>query len=280
MRHLGGFVSVAGGLQNGILAGRELDINTIMIHPTPPQRWNTKPFEKESIEKFNSERKNSEIEKVFFHGIYLVNLANPDKQKFHLSKVSLKNYLDLADAVNADSVVFHVGSFKDQEDHEEGYARIAKGINWIFEHSENNKPLALEVAAGAGKVVGSKFEDLARIYEKIENKDRLIFCLDTAHLYSSGYDLVNKLDEVVEEMDKVLGLENIHTVHFNDSKVDFDSKRDRHENLGEGRIGEKAMKAFLNHPKLKKMAFVLETPGMKDADTAKEEIGKLKGWAE
>ncbi|HEX9804707.1 MAG TPA: TIM barrel protein, partial [Candidatus Dojkabacteria bacterium] len=159
MRHLGGFVSVAGGLQNGILAGRELDINTIMIHPTPPQRWNTKPFEKESIEKFNSERKNSEIEKVFFHGIYLVNLANPDKQKFHLSKVSLKNYLDLADAVNADSVVFHVGSFKDQEDHEEGYARIAKGINWIFEHSENNKPLALEVAAGAGKVVGSKFED-------------------------------------------------------------------------------------------------------------------------
>ena len=280
MRHLGGFVSVAGGLQNGILAGRELDINTIMIHPTPPQRWNTKPFEKESIEKFNSERKNSGIEKVFFHGIYLVNLANPDKQKFHLSKVSLKNYLDLADAVNADSVVFHVGSFKDQEDHEEGYARIAKGINWIFEHSENNKPLALEVAAGAGKVVGSKFEDLARIYEKIENKDRLIFCLDTAHLYSSGYDLVNKLDEVVEEMDKVLGLENIHTVHFNDSKVDFDSKRDRHENLGEGRIGEKAMKAFLNHPKLKKMAFVLETPGMKDADTAKEEIGKLKGWAE
>jgi deoxyribonuclease-4 len=213
------------------------------------------------------------------HGIYLINLANPDNQKFHLSKMSIVHYLDLAEKINAPGVVFHTGSFKDTEP-EEGFSRIAKGIDWICDEAESSKPLFLECAAGAGGyVVGSKLEHLARIRDEVKNPERVKFCLDTQHLWASGYNLKGKLDEVVEEIDKVLGLDDVKCVHFNDSKVPFDSKKDRHENLGDGEIGQDAMTKILNHPKLKKLDFVMETPALKSMDTAQGEVDKLKSWA-
>lgn len=278
MRYLGGFVSVAGGLVKAIEHGKELGVNTIMIHPSPPQRWCTKPFAQEQIDAFNKARPGSGIEKLFFHGIYLINLAKTDKQQFHLSKLSLVHYLNLANDVKADGVVFHVGSFKDTTE-EEGYARINKGLDWIFSESENDRILLLECAAGAGAIVGDKLEELAKIYESSKHKDRIGFCLDTQHMFASGYDLINDADGVIDQVDKYLGLENVHAVHFNDSKTDFDSKRDRHENLGEGKIGKEAMSKILNNKKLAHVSFILETPGMKDLDTAKIEIEKLRAWA-
>src|SRR5690349_18207645 len=106
-RPLGAFVSVAGGLKNGIVNGEALGINTIMTHPTPPQRWCTKPFDPKQIEEFNEARSKSKIENVFFHGIYLTNLANPIKQKYHLAKLSLVYYLDLCEKINGNGVIFH-----------------------------------------------------------------------------------------------------------------------------------------------------------------------------
>ena len=279
MRNLGCFVSVAGGLENGIKNGESLGINTIMIHPTPPQRWNSKEFEEDKMKAIKVALDSSEIvNTVHMHGIYLINLANPDKQKFHLSKISIKHYLELAEYIDSPGVVFHTGSFKDIEP-EEGFKRVAYGIDWIIENSESSKPLFLEVAAGAGKVIGSSFEDLARIKEMVKQGDRVQFCLDTQHMWASGYDIKNDLDGVVDQIQKVLGLENIRCVHFNDSKTDFNSKKDRHENLGDGVIGEDAMKSFLNHPKLKKIDFVMETPNVKSFETAAIEVEKLLSWA-
>jgi len=288
-RNLGCFVSSAGGLYKGIENGEAIGVNTIMIYPAPPQRWNSQPFKQEDIDKFNERRKENlasdkKINKVFFHGIYLVNLASPDKQKFHLAKLSLVNHLDLCNKINADGVIFHTGSFKDYDEKSDaGYERIVYGINWIFDHVEvKDQKLYLECAAGAGgKVVGDKFEELARIYEKLSDdiKKKLGFCLDTQHMYASGYDIVNNLDEVVKDADKLLGLEKIPVIHFNDSKTDLGSNTDRHENLGDGKIGEKAMTAFLNHPKLKGKDFILETPGLKDIESSKAEVAKLLKWA-
>ncbi len=277
MRHLGAFVSVAGGMAKGIENGTRLGVNTIMIHASPPQRWCTKPFKPEDIAAFNAAKSTSAIEQVFIHGIYLVNLANPLKQQFHLSKMGLVEYLKLAEQINSDGVVFHVGTFKNTTP-EEGYPRIAKGLKWIFEQAPGKSMLLLECAAGSGDVVGDRMEELANIYDLAENKDRIGFCLDTQHMFASGYDLVNKLDEVVEQIDSILGLEKVKAVHFNDSKVDFDSHRDRHENIGEGKIGGKAMQAFLNHPKLKHLSFIMETPGLKDPQTAETEVKKLLAW--
>lgn len=275
MRYLGSHVSSAGGLENALKNAQELEINTIQIHPSPPQRWNAQPFEEGKESKFLEAFPASKVKKVFFHGIYLINLANPDKQKFHLSKMSLVNYLDLSSRMNADGVIFHTGSFKDIEE-KEGYERVVYGIDWILEHAENDAKLLLEVAAGAGKVVGAQVEDLARIYEKVVDKKRVAFALDTQHMWASGYDWKNNLDGIIANVDKTLGLENIKAIHLNDSKTELASKRDRHENLGDGLIGLEAIKAIINHSKLVDIPFILETPNLKAMDTAKEEVQKLK----
>ncbi|MCA9382725.1 deoxyribonuclease IV, partial [Candidatus Dojkabacteria bacterium] len=206
-RFIGAHVSSAGGLENALINAAALDINTIQIHPSPPQRWNAKPFDDGKENKFMAHFPTSVVKKVFFHGIYLINLANPDKQKFHLSKLSLVNYLDLCSRMQAQGVIFHTGSFKDIEE-KERYERVIYGVNWVLEHAENTAPLLLEVAAGAGKVIGSQIEDLARIYEGVNDKKRIAFALDTQHMWASGYDWQNKLDEIVEQLDNVLGLEN------------------------------------------------------------------------
>jgi len=287
-RNLGAYVSCAGGLQNILIRGDFLNINTVMTHPAPPQKWNSQPFKPETVQMYLDKKvKGTLVEKVYFHGIYLVNLANPDNQKFHLSKISLVNHMDLLNDINGDGVIFHTGTFKDQLTDEAGYERINYGINWIFENLKQQptgKKFLLECAAGAGgKVVGDKFEELKIIFKALPKdiQSKVGFCLDTQHMFSSGYDIVNDLDGVVRQIEDILGLENVVAVHFNDSKTDFASNKDRHENLGvEGKIGEVAMKAFLNHPKLKHLDFMLETPSLDDKDGSKHQIELLKAWAE
>jgi deoxyribonuclease IV len=294
-RHLGAYVSSSGGLFNIIQRGVDLNINTVMTHPAPPQKWNSQPFKDEAVQKYLEAKANDNtIEKVYFHGIYLINLANPDKQKFHLSKVSVMYHLDLLRNINGDGVIFHTGSFKDQKDENEGYDRVIYGLNWIFENleempSSKNKnfwdspKLFLEIAAGSGNVVGDQFEELARIYAGIDKKHqhKLGFCLDTQHMFASGYDIVNSLNDVVEQADSILNLDKVAVIHFNDSKTDLASHKDRHEDLGsaDAKIGQVAMSGFLNHPKLKNKDFILETPSLDTPEGALQQVETLKAWA-
>ena len=254
-RKLGCFVSVAGGLETCIERGGQLGLDTIMIHPSPPQRWCAKPFKQEAIDAFNDKKKTSTIKSVFMHGIYLSNLAHPDKQKWHLGKLSLAHYMQLAEAIGSDGVMFHTGSLKDTTE-EVGFPQVAKSLDWILEKAPGESIIMMEVAAGAGNVIGDRFEELAKIYEMVENKDRVFFCLDSQHMWASGYDIANELDSVVDELDRILGIENVRCVHLNDSKTELGSNRDRHENLGEGLIGEEGIKGFLNHPKTKTSAIL------------------------
>lgn len=279
MRDLGCFVSCAGGLYKAIENGEALGVNTIMLHPSPPQRWITKPFEPDAVDKFNAAKAAAQtVKKVFFHGIYLTNLANPEKQKFHLAKMSLVMYLDLCERINGDGVVFHIGSFKDT-DEETGYKQIVEGVNWILEQAPGQSKLMFEIAAGAGNVVGDRFEELRQIYDQVEQKERIQFCLDTQHMFASGYDIVNNLEAVVTEMDTILNISKIGAVHFNDSKTECNSHKDRHENLGDGLIGQQAMSSFLNHPQLQHLPFIMETPALKDVDNSRGEVEKLLAWA-
>lgn len=283
-RHLGAFVSGSGGLFNILQRGRDLGVNTVMTHPAPPQRWNSTPFKDEVIDKYNSLRgEYSDIERVFFHGIYLINLANPDSQKFHLSKLSVMHHLDLLNRIDGDGVIFHTGSFKDTTE-DVGFDRVIYGLNWIFENIPSEikgKKLLLECAAGSGSIVGDRMEELQRIYSgvKDEYKQYLGFCLDTQHMFASGYDLINNLEEVVSDIQKYLGLENVRAIHFNDSKTEFASHKDRHANLGEGLIGLDAMKNILNHPKLSEIPFILETPALDELEGALNQVKILKELA-
>ena len=146
-RFLGAHVSSSGRFANAIRNGETLGVNTIQIHASPPQRWNSKPYPAGYEKEFLELRKDSSIKRVFFHAIYLINLAAPAAQHFHLSKISLVHYLDLMERIKGDGVIFHVGSMKDQENEKEGYKRAAEGINWILEQAPGESRLLLEVAA-------------------------------------------------------------------------------------------------------------------------------------
>ena len=275
-RFFGAHVSVAGGLEKSLEAAEALGVNTIQVHPSPPQKWNSKPFAAGVESKFNDLRAKSGVQKVFFHGIYLINLANPDDQKFHLSKVSLVNDLDLLARLNGDGLIFHLGSLKDQKDEKVGYRRVADGINWVMENSKNQARLILEVAAGSGAVIGDRLEELAEIYSMVECKERVGFGLDSQHLWASGYDLQNDLAGFVRNLEQTLTFDKIWSVHLNDSMTALGSRKDRHENIGHGLIGKEALESFINHPKLRDIPFILETPALKTPETAKVEVDAVR----
>jgi deoxyribonuclease-4 len=274
-RYFGAHVSCAGGLVNAAKAAIQLDINTIQIHPSPPQRWNSHPFAAGIEDDFNALCSGSCLEKVFFHAIYLINMATPDAQKFHLAKTSLLNYLDLSARINGAGVIFHVGSMKDQPDEAQGYDRVVSGLNWVLERAPKNSRLIMEVAAGSGSIIGDRVEELALIYSQIDRKELVGFGLDTQHMWASGYDLVGDLEGVVAEVEKELSLEKVWSIHLNDSKTDCASKKDRHENIGDGLIGGAALARVFNHPKLCAVPFILETPALESLDGARSEVDKL-----
>lgn len=275
-RYFGCHVPLSGGIASGITNGEALGVNTIQIHPSPPQRWNSKPFAPALENDYLAAKAASTVKKVFFHGIYLINLANPDPSKFHLSKLSLVHYLDLASRVDADGVIFHLGSNKDQPLEKEGFKQAAGGINWILQEAGNSAKLLLEVAAGSGKIIGDRLEELSEIYDEIEDKDRVGFALDTQHMWASGYDWVGHLEEVVDEVKGVLGLDKVWAIHLNDSMTELGSKKDRHQNLGQGQIGIDALRNIVRHPALQAIPMILETPSLKDLGTAAGEVQALR----
>lgn len=288
-RYLGAHVSVAGGLANGISAANILGINTIQIHPTPPQRWTSKAISEEAISEMAIAQQSSNVERIFAHAIYLINLAQPDKQKFHLGKLSLVHYLNFMEQLQqtlqpkspnfiAGGVVVHVGSAIHYATKTEALERAAYGINWILEQAPGNSMLLLESSAGAGQVIGEKLEDLMWLREQTEQKNRVGIALDTEHMFASGYNWV-QTEEVIHEIEQIIPIELVKVIHLNDSKVECGSKKDRHENLGEGFIGEEALKRIVTHQKLQAIPMVLETPRMKYLEEAKIDVAKLLRWA-
>lgn len=289
MRYLGAHVSVAGGLQNSITAATQLDINTIQIHPTPPQRYPTKPIDTAGIETMVKAQKQSPVKMVFAHAIYLINLAQPDKQKFHLSKMALVTYLNFMNDIStiakhyssdfyAGGVVVHTGSAVHYPNKQDALERALCGINWILENAPGNSMLLLEASAGSGQVIGEKLEDLDWLRDRTEQKERVGIALDTEHMFASGYDWTDT-ENVIKQVENVISLDIVKIIHLNDSKVPCGSKKDRHENLGEGLIGADALKRILNHPKLTHIPMVLETPRMKSIDEALIDVQKMKDWA-
>jgi deoxyribonuclease IV len=277
-RYFGCHVSASGGLQLALERAQSLHVNTMQIHPSAPQRWNLKPYQQGIENTFNTNIKNSDIEKIFFHGIYLLNLANPDEEKRKLARASLCNDLDLCNRINGDGVIFHVGSLKDEPDEITGLKRCAKEITTILAESLSPSRLILEVSAGSGRVIGSKMEQLAKIYELCKAPERLGFALDTQHMWASGYNFTDNLSQIVSDIDQQFGFSKVWAIHLNDSKSTCGSCIDRHENLGFGLIGEKTLKNFLFVKELNHIPLILETPRMKSVDEAILDITTLKNY--
>ncbi len=287
--YLGAHVSSAGGVENSIKQGDEYGVNSIQIMPTAPMRWATKSIPQESIEKFVEALKVSSVKKILLHGIYLTNLARSDKQLFHLGKMGLVVYLDFANRVDElikkndlDAeilgVCFHPGSQKELN-YEESLERVSYGMDWVLDEVGGTQWLLIETTAGTGSNLGRSFTELKNIRDGCKGKDRVGYVLDTQHTYAAGYDWVNNIDSVVQEVGDTLSFQRVKAIHINDSMADLGSNKDRHANLGKGKIGEDGMINVLHREEFKNIPFILETPGLKSSSTAREEISQLKRFA-
>jgi len=287
--YLGIHVSSSGGIQNSILNGEKYGVNSIQIMPTAPMRWATKQIPDEQINIFLDTLEKSNVKKILIHGIYLTNLARKDKQLFHLGKMGLVVYLDFAEKVakgieerKIDSeilgVCFHPGSQKELS-YEDSLERISFGMQWVLDEVKGNQKLLIETTAGTGGNLGRNFTELKLMKEGVKDAERVGFVMDTEHTYASGYDWVNNFDGVVEDMDRELGIGNVKAVHLNDSMVECGSNKDRHANLGEGKIGKDTISKMLHYKKFKDIPFILETPALKGDATIPDEVNMLKKLA-
>jgi deoxyribonuclease-4 len=279
-------VSSAGGIENTIKIATKYDVNSIQIMPTIPMRWITKPIDEKVVDTFVNELEMSSVEKVLVHGIYLTNLAREDKQLFHLGKMGLVEYLDFLERVEKKikekkikaemlGVCFHPGSKKELT-YEQSIERVSYGIQWVLDQVPGDGKLLIETTAGAGFTLGKTFEELKAMRDGVKEKERVGFVVDTEHTYASGYDWVNDLNGVINQMEEQLGLENIKAFHLNDSAVALGSNKDRHANLGEGKLGRECIERIVHDSRLRNIPFILETPHLKDEKGIAEEVKTLK----
>ncbi|HRT37120.1 MAG TPA: deoxyribonuclease IV [Caldisericia bacterium] len=261
MGQLGAHVSIAGGVKNAPLNGEKIGCEAIQIFTKNQRQWSAKPYEKDEIEEYFNNLNKVKIKKVVAHTSYLINLASPTEEIFEKSIDALIDDLERCNSLNIPFTIIHPGSHLG-EGVEKGIERIIIGIERVFEKVKRGA-IALETVAGQGSNIGFKFEQLKKIMEGVKEKDRIFVCFDTAHAFEAGYDIKtqNGFKKVLDEFDKIIGIEKLCAFHLNDSKTPLGSNVDRHENIGKGFLGLEPFKFLVNNEKFKNHPMILETPG-------------------
>lgn len=272
---IGAHVSIAGGITNAILRTTEIGANTIQIFLSAPQNWKSPNISQLQRAQFIDETKKNNINPVLIHAIYLINLASNNPALIDKSKKSLIDYLNTSATIQSAGVIFHIGSSRENT-FDETKNQVINNINEILSISDPKSTLIIETNAGSGNSIGATFEQIAEIIENINQKHRIGVCIDTAHIYESGYDIKTNPKKIIQDFNKIIGLKYLKAIHCNDSKTTLNSKIDRHENIGQGELGEQTFKTLLNLPELKEIPFILEVPGFKNTGPDKENIDLLK----
>ena len=252
------------------------EANAMMVYTGPPQNNRRTPVEKLKINEAHQLMEEAGIEKddVIVHAPYLINLANTLKEDtFTFSEELLASEYERTKALKARYMVLHPGSHL-KEGAEKGIASIIRGLNEVLKGREG-VIVCLETMAGKGSEVGSRFEEIAQIIEGCACKEKLGVCLDTCHIHDAGYDL-NDADAVLEEFDKVIGLDKLKVIHLNDSLNACGSHKDRHANLGYGQIGFENLLRIAYHPALQTMVKILETPYVNHQAPYGKEIASIR----
>jgi deoxyribonuclease IV len=273
---VGAHVSTSGGIHTAVDRVESFGAEAVQIFTQSPRTWRSTNHDPANFERFKERREEVGLNGVFCHALYLVNLGSPNDEIYSKSVASLQNTVDVACAIDADGVVFHVGSHQGAG-FEVGLARAAPAIADVLERCSDTTWLLMENAAGAGGTIGRSLEELATLYEQLDRHPHLGICLDSCHLYVSGYDVTDRdeLDRLLDELDETIGLERLRAVHVNDSKAPLDSNRDRHDNIGEGVMGER-LGVFVGHPRLQGLPALLEVPGKDGKGPDADEVRKLR----
>ena len=246
--------------------------NTFQFFTRNPRGGQAKPFDAEDVRVFEAYRKENGIVSVLAHAPYTMNACAKDEGLREFAKNTMADDIFRLNHIEGALYNFHPGSHV-QQGAEVGIELIAQMLNCVLSPQQQTTVL-LETMAGKGSEVGRSFEEIKAIIDKVTLKDKLGVCLDTCHVYDAGYDIVNDLDGVLEEFDKIIGLDRLKAIHLNDSKNPFSSHKDRHEKIGEGSLGTEAITRIINHPLLKEIPFFLETPN--EIDGYEKEIALLK----
>ena len=269
---IGAHVSPAGGLANAVARGVERDCRAIQIFNQSPRMWRPTVFGEEDVEAFREALADSQIDAVLIHAVYLLNCASDDPDIREKSLVSLTHSLRVGHDIGACGVVLHPGSAK-TGDPAAAMARAGETIREALAESEGC-PLHLENTAGAGGTLGRSIDELASLLDVAGASERLGLCLDSCHLFASGYDIRTPagMDALTREIAEKVGLERVGSLHLNDSQTPLGSNRDRHANVGAGELGESGCAAFLSAPPIQDLPCVLETPGENRSGSSREEV--------
>jgi deoxyribonuclease IV len=253
--HCGG--GVKGALDNAAAIGAD----AVQLFVQSPRMWRFPEHDPADLARFGERRAEAGIEAVLVHALYLCNLAAPDDAIYAKSVETMRSTMTAACAIGADGVVFHVGSHLGAG-FEHGLERAVPALEQVLELCSDTTWLLIENTAGAGATIGRSVEELAVLVDRLGRHERLGVCLDSCHLYATGYDVTDRgeLDRLVAELDARIGLDRLRALHVNDSKTPLGSNRDRHENVGEGLMGD-GIATFLGHPAFAGLPAVTETPG-------------------
>ncbi|KQL53525.1 endonuclease IV [Heyndrickxia shackletonii] len=261
MVKLGSHVSMSG--KKMLLAASEEAVsygaNTFMIYTGAPQNTRRKKIEDLNIEAGLAHMKEHGIDEIIVHAPYIINIGNAvNPSTFELGVNFLRSEIERTEAIGAKQIVLHPGAHVG-EGTEIGIKKIIEGLNEVLTGNEKVQ-IALETMAGKGSECGRSFEELAQIFDGVKHNDRLSVCFDTCHTHDAGYDVVHNFDGVLDEFDKILGIDKMKVLHINDSKNICGASKDRHENIGFGHIGFDALSYIVHHDQLKDIPKILETP--------------------
>lgn len=271
---IGCHVSIAGGIDNSVVRAGELGCNTMQIFSKNASTWREKILKKDEVESFRENLKNSNVNPVFIHTSYLINLASPSDELYFKSINAFLEEMKRADSLLPDPyLIIHPGAHTGAGE-EYGIQRIIRALNIILEKSADlnlKTMILLENTAGSGTHLGYTFCQLKRMVEEAKDRKKIGICFDTCHAFAAGYDLLHQegVEQTLEEIDKYLSLDQLKVIHLNDSKFPLGSRKDRHMHIGKGYIGLEGFKVLVNHKYLKDLPFILETPKHDEKDDLK-----------
>ena len=269
---VGAHVSPAGGLYRAVERGSELGARAIQIFNQSPRAWRPTDYQTEDFERFREAQAASDIDAVVIHAVYLVNCASDDPEIRSKSLASLTHSLRVGDAIGAHAVIVHPGSAK-AGPVSPAIERAGQLFAAALADSERC-PLHLENTAGTGGTLGRSFDELAALIEAGGGDRRLGLCLDSCHLFASGYEIRTPaaLAGVLDDCERALGTRRLGSLHLNDSQTPLGANRDRHANIGDGELGLDGARAFVNEPRFAELPCVLETPGPDRTGPTAEEV--------
>lgn len=272
MLNIGCHLSTTKGFENMGKEALSIGANTFQFFTRNPRGGKAKPIVQKDVDALLQLMKENNFCKVLAHAPYTLNACSADEKTREFAREMMADDLERMEYLPNNLYNFHPGSHVKQG--------VEVGINYIVDmlnsviKPEQTTTVLLETMAGKGTEIGRNFEEIAEIISRVELNEKLGVCLDTCHIYDGGYDIVNNLDEVLDEFDRIIGLDRLHAIHLNDSKNPFNSHKDRHEKIGEGSIGVDAISRIINNPRLRNLPFFLETPN--ELDGYKKEIELLR----